>query len=202
MTTTLGGPRRPVTDDMPDRPRFLDQLDFAAVPTASRCARVFTSTTLTKWKALSLVDDACLMVSELVTNAVQATGLVVTSPTWPELEGVAVITVRLVGLKNSIVIEVRDCDPSEPVLKEPTLDEDSGRGLFLVDSLAARWGSYPDRGGKVVWAELPVYPGASHGLPKRPWSPPSTRQPAGVVEAPLPTAEPRHRPPTGYRAVP
>ena len=188
MTTTLGA-GRPVTSDAPEQPRFLDQLDLAAVRTAARVARVFTSSTLTKWKALTIIDDACLIVSELVTNAVKATGNMGTRPTWPELEGVAVITVRLVGLKDSIVIEVRDGEPSEPVLKDATLDEDSGRGLFLVDSLASRWGSRPYLDGKVVWAELPVYAQSPRELPKRPWSPPSTRQPAGAVEEPLPDAE-------------
>src|SRR5882757_8224006 len=189
MTTTLGAAGRPMTSDIPEQPRFLDQLDLAAVRTAAGCARVFTTSTLTKWKALSVIDDAELIVSELVTNAVMATGNMGKRPTWPELEGVAVITVCLVGLKNSIVIEVRDCDPSEPVLKDATPDDDNGRGLFLVDSLASRWGSFPYHGGKVVWAELPVYARSSHGLPKRPWSPPSNPRPAETVDEPLPDAE-------------
>lgn len=188
MTTTLGA-GRPVTNDAPEQPRFLDQLDLAAVRTAARVARVFTSSTLTKWKALSLIDDACLVVSELVTNAVKATGNMGKRPTWPELEGVAVITVRLVGLKDSIVIEVWDASPEKPMVKDATLDDEGGRGLDLVENLAKRWGSTPHRSGKVVWAELPIYARSTRGLPKRPWLPPSTLPPAEAVEESVPDTE-------------
>jgi anti-sigma regulatory factor (Ser/Thr protein kinase) len=50
-------------------------LRLAAVATAVRCTREFTSQTLRLWNVPpALTDDACLIVSELVTNAVLATG--------------------------------------------------------------------------------------------------------------------------------
>lgn len=67
------------------RPRFVDQLDLAALPTAVSCSRVFTKLTLTKWGATSIVDDAPLVVSELVTNAVRATGITDPHPRWGAL---------------------------------------------------------------------------------------------------------------------
>lgn len=168
MTTVLGGVGHRLKDDMPEQRKFLDQLDLAAVGTAPRCARLFTKTTLTKWKALSLIDNGCLIVSELVTNAVKASGNLNVSPRWSELEELKLITVRLVGLKASVIFEVWDDNPSQPEPKDATVEDEGGRGLFLVESLASWWGSYPHYGGKVVWAELPVYASSSHGLPKRP----------------------------------
>jgi hypothetical protein len=38
----------------------------------------------------------------------------------------------------------------------PPLQSGGGRGLMLVDAIAARWGSVPAHDGKVVWASLPV----------------------------------------------
>jgi len=49
---------------------------------------------------------------------------------------------------------VWDANPKPPVRIDPADDAESGRGLLLVDAIAARWDWYalPDAGGKVIRA--------------------------------------------------
>ncbi|WP_439946495.1 ATP-binding protein [Streptomyces sp. BBFR109] len=152
---------------MNQRPRFVDHIDLAALRTAVNCSRLFTKYLLNRWGAPSLIDDATLIVSELVTNAVKATGNMDEHPKWSELHDLKLIKVRLVGLEASVVFEVWDTSEDEPVLTEAGDDDEGGRGLFLVEELASRWGSYAQPRGKVVWAELPVYARTPGGLPIR-----------------------------------
>jgi anti-sigma regulatory factor (Ser/Thr protein kinase) len=158
--------------------RFMDSMDLAALRTAVNCSRLFTKYCLNRWGAPSLIDDAVLIVSELVTNAIKATGNMDEDPKWSELHDLKLIKVRLVGLEASIVFEVWDTSEDQPVLSEAGDDDEGGRGLFLVDELASRWGSYAltqgqQPRGKVVWAELPVYARTPSGLPIRQRKPPS-----------------------------
>lgn len=54
-------------------------------------------------------------------------------------------------------IEVSDANPEPPPARpvDPGPDDESGRGLLLVDILAARWGTSPRSPvGKTVWAEV------------------------------------------------
>lgn len=136
--------------------RRVDQLNLAAVATAVSCSRHFARVTLTKWGAAHVLDDALIVASELVTNAVKATGIIEPDPRWCDLESLALLTVRLLGLDTSVIIEVWDVSPEEPRVTAAAPDDEQGRGLLIVSHLAQRWGSYPHRGGKVVWAELAV----------------------------------------------
>lgn len=147
--------------------RFTDSMDLAALRTAVNCSRLFTKYCLNRWGAPSLIDDATLIVSELVTNAIKATGNMDEHPKWSELSDLKLIKVRLVGLEASVVFEVWDTSQDQPVPTDAGEDDEGGRGLFLVEELASRWGSYPQPRGKVVWAELPVYARTASGLPKR-----------------------------------
>lgn len=136
--------------------RFVDQLTLAAVGSAVSCARAFLKLTLAKWLAAALEDDALVILSELATNAVNATGTLADRPTWAELDGLDLIHVRLLGLKDSIVIEVADASPEVPAVRAFDLDAEGGRGLHLVQGLSRRWDFYRTTGGKVTWAEVPV----------------------------------------------
>ncbi|WP_255303877.1 ATP-binding protein [Streptomyces sp. F-7] len=95
--------------------------------------------------------DVQLCASELVTNVVQHLG-----------EGVPV-TVRVwCDDGGRTRLEVTDPDPRAlPVLRASVgADEESGRGLALLDALAARWGvAYGPGRGKTVWCELEAGPG-------------------------------------------
>lgn len=140
------------------RARRMDQLQLAAVGTAVGIARSFTTLRLRTWSAAHLAEEGKLVVSELATNAVKATGVTDPHPGWGTSKAPNLITVRLVELDDAIVIEVWDAEPTKPMLALPSEDDESGRGLVLVEALTRRWGAYPARGGKVVWAELLSFP--------------------------------------------
>ncbi|MFD3790026.1 ATP-binding protein [Streptomyces cyaneofuscatus] len=146
--------------------RFVDQLSLVAAQSAVRTSRHFLRFALAKWQAALIEDDVLLVASELVTNAIAVTGVVAAKPTWGELERIDLVHVRLVGLPDSVVVEVWDVSGEPPRLRRAGDDAEGGRGLFLVQELAARWGSYGTAGGKAVWAQLAVRP----PLPQRPQS--------------------------------
>jgi len=89
-----------------------------------------------------LADDAELLTSELVTNAVQHTGTLIT----------------LVAICDDarLIVNVRDDgDGTAPSARVVAVDAESGRGLQLVDRIAGRWGTTPHGDGKSVWFRLP-----------------------------------------------
>jgi anti-sigma regulatory factor (Ser/Thr protein kinase) len=95
-----------------------------------------------------LAEDARLIVSELVTNAVAVTRAV---------EPAAVVGLYLALADDRLYILVWDCCPEPPAKREHDDDAEAGRGLQLVDALAERWGAcLPVSGGKVVFAWLSV----------------------------------------------
>jgi hypothetical protein len=104
----------------------------------------------------ALIGDAELVVSELATNAVAATGLMDASPTWPELDGLAVIRVRLGFTAMCVLVEVWDCQAVLPAPQQPGTDAEGGRGLLIVAALCSRWDVREAHGGKVVWGEVPL----------------------------------------------
>jgi anti-sigma regulatory factor (Ser/Thr protein kinase) len=152
------------------RPQLTSGMTLAAVPIAVRLARLFTRQHLSQWGLNQLINDAELVLSELVTNAVNATGTSNPMPRWSELHDLALITVRLVVTADSLVIEVWDRDPGPPVPQYPEQADEAGRGLLIVDALCRRWHYFfPESGGKAVWGELaiPAHELTSAGLPKR-----------------------------------
>jgi anti-sigma regulatory factor (Ser/Thr protein kinase) len=141
-----------------------------AVPSAAGRSRRLVRLGLTRWGLGRLIDDAELVVSELVTNAVQATGVADADANRAGPGGLAEIQVRLLLFDVSVVVEVWDGDPAPPVPQQVTGADEGGRGLSIVAVLAADWNWY--RGlhdGKVVWAELPIppHPRTMAGLPQR-----------------------------------
>jgi anti-sigma regulatory factor (Ser/Thr protein kinase) len=145
-------------------------MTLAATPTAVSCSRQLVRLTLNRWGLAALVEDAELVISELVTNSVQATGLTDAEPTWAGVGDLATIQVRVLLYQTGVVIEVWDRDPTVPVPHDPTSDEEGGRGLTIVTALCKQWHHSPStRGGKVVWAELAILPQmlTPAGLPRR-----------------------------------
>ena len=107
-------------------------------------ARAELRTALMSWSLASLADSAALVLSELLTNAVQHARV----PSGREIE------TRFVRLTRGVRIEVHDASPLWPVQHQPADDACDGRGLLLVAALADSWGFGERRGpGKVVWAE-------------------------------------------------
>jgi anti-sigma regulatory factor (Ser/Thr protein kinase) len=162
-------PKRDERQPMIQRPMLPSSLNLAALPTAVSCSRMFIRHTLRSWNLVDQIDSAELVVSELVTNAVKATGVMLPNPGWSDLEKVPLINVRVMAHGDGISIQVWDASVEPPVQPAAGADDDAenGRGLFIVRTVARQVGHfYPRGGGKVVWAELaletPVPP-----LPRR-----------------------------------
>jgi hypothetical protein len=97
-----------------------------------------------------------------------------TEPTWPQLEGLAVIRIRLGFSATSVIIEVWDRDSELPLQQQAAEYAEAGRGLVIVSALCSRWSARQiSSGGKVVWGELP----APQELPRRQ---PKQRSESGV----------------------
>ncbi|MBO0808218.1 MAG: SpoIIE family protein phosphatase, partial [Actinobacteria bacterium] len=65
-------------------------------------------------------------------------------------------TLRLRRGGAAVWVEVFDGDLRLPRIRTAAETDEGGRGLYLVDRLASRWGSRPTRDGKVVWFEVPT----------------------------------------------
>jgi PAS domain S-box-containing protein len=57
---------------------------------------------------------------------------------------------------DAIWVEVFDSDMRLPRIRSAGETDEGGRGLYLVDQLASRWGARPTSDGKAVWFELPL----------------------------------------------
>jgi hypothetical protein len=113
--------------------RFMRSIDFAALPTALPCTRLFVASTLGHWGARFLEADAELLAVELVRYSVESCGVTTGVPLY-ELEALSLIRVRLLGFARTIGIEVWDSADQPAVL--PDYQEGELRGLALVDSRA------------------------------------------------------------------
>ena len=121
-----------------------DEAILGTLPIAVPTARVFVSQELALWGMDSLIDEAWLVVSELVTNAVKAS--------WP-FNAREPVKLWLMADGKNLVIEVWDASPEMP--QEPLAgDGEGGRGLTIVGALSESWGVYAGTFGKTVWAHL------------------------------------------------
>jgi anti-sigma regulatory factor (Ser/Thr protein kinase) len=106
-------------------------------------ARYYVRATL-KYHGLDrYAEDATMVTSELVTNAVVHTDTVV-------------IGLELAHLQDSaaLAIVVTDSSPSPPVKRKVAGAAEGGRGLHVVEALSARWGWRPQGPGKAVYSIL------------------------------------------------
>ncbi len=93
--------------------------------------------------------DALLVVSELVTNAIR--------------HGSPPVELRIRRAKDNLIITVADGATTSPETRPLDPHAGGGRGLHLVDVLAADWGSHPTGSGKTVWCIVDLPPANSHG---------------------------------------
>jgi len=144
MFATMPEARQAVAGRLPHISRL--QARLAPKPASVQAARELVARACQTWQLPQLRDDASLIMSELVTNAVQ------------HARTDLVATVSNSGSRLHLV--VRDGDTRYPRLNEPSRageafpTKERGRGLRLVHSIAAAWGAMPARGGKVVWATV------------------------------------------------
>lgn len=103
--------------------------------------RRFVDDALARWGCQHLVEDARLLTSELITNAIVHVHSEV---------------LLVVALDQDVVrVEVHDRDDTElPLIPgQPGPEDRGGRGLLIVDALADRWGTERESTGKYVWFE-------------------------------------------------
>ncbi|WP_239406017.1 SpoIIE family protein phosphatase [Frankia sp. Cj3] len=112
--------------------------DLPADPAVVAHVRAGVLRTLGVWGLAEAASTTELLVSELVTNAIR--------------HGRAPIQVRLIR-DTALICEVSDASRAAPHLCHARTFDESGRGLFLVAQLAARWGTRQTRDGKIIWAE-------------------------------------------------
>ena len=63
---------------------------------------------------------------------------------------------RLRRGSSAVWVEVFDADMRLPRIRTAEESDEGGRGLYLVEQLATRWGSRPTDEGKAVWFEVPL----------------------------------------------
>ncbi|MFD7479021.1 SpoIIE family protein phosphatase [Streptomyces sp. NPDC059837] len=113
---------------------FLEPEDAAPGRARRRARRA-----LSRWGMEDMSDSVELLVSEVVTNAVRYAS--------------RPVTLRL--LRTDVLrCEVGDDVPQLPRLRQARATDEGGRGLYLVNKLARRWGATRLSTGKVVWFEL------------------------------------------------
>ncbi|MBT2413940.1 ATP-binding protein [Streptomyces sp. ISL-12] len=121
---------------------------FPCKPSTAEIGRDLVRDVLGVWHLDNLADRATLIVTELVANASRHT-------LCSEIR----LTIALPDATR-LRVGVVDREPARlPILGQAADDDESGRGLLLVDAVADRWGYdlYGSGGrpwGKEVWAEL------------------------------------------------
>jgi serine phosphatase RsbU (regulator of sigma subunit) len=156
---------------------------FPAEPIMVSDARRLAAATFASWAmAPDQADLACLLVSEVVTNAVLHASVATTRnrgallqmmatasgtggfAAVPDLDGPPAhapasqreFRLRLRRGAESIWAEIFDPDLRLPRIRSARDTDEGGRGLYLVEQLATRWGSRPTAEGKAVWFEVPL----------------------------------------------
>jgi len=133
----------PLTDD-PEAARCVLRSNLES----PRIARDFTRMTLTEWKLCQLLDDAAVVVSELVTNALRH-GLQCT------LNSAEALPIQLVLFRHDRRLMAVVTDPGDevPARADSGHFAETGRGLQVVEAISHTWGwARLATGGKAVWA--------------------------------------------------
>ena len=113
---------------------------FSSTPASAGEARRFVERALDEAGLSHLAYDAALLVSELVANAILHAGTPFDVVVKPD--------------GGRVRVEVHDGSPELPVRKRYSTMSGTGRGLLLVERMAAGWGADPTSKGKVVWFDL------------------------------------------------
>ena len=126
----------------PAAPLASAQMTLRPEPQQVAVGRRFTRQTLTAWQHTDLADTACLLVSEILTNAVH--------------HARQMIGLRLYHTAREVIAEITDDNTQLPQRTPPAPIDESGRGLTLVEALAGTWGARLSSTGKTVWFTLAI----------------------------------------------
>lgn len=169
----MSGLQRTIPRTAPTRRLRGSRLALGALPSAVPCARAHTRAVLSTWEVPCAIDNAEVVVTELVTNAIThgSQG----HPSGP----IPVVQLDLL-LAGALVIDVWDGNPDPPIIQsaasmpgglaesgepgepteasEPVEASEGGRGLLLVSALCSSWHSdvIPGWPGKRVRAVLSI----------------------------------------------
>jgi anti-sigma regulatory factor (Ser/Thr protein kinase) len=114
-----------------------------STPYSVQMARFYVRAALTYHELGGYAEDAEMVTSELVTNAIEHAGGL-----QFDLE-----VMHMIG-SRAVAIIVTDPSPHPPVKRDLSADTDHGRGLNIVAALSASWGWRPQDPGKAVYAIL------------------------------------------------
>jgi anti-sigma regulatory factor (Ser/Thr protein kinase) len=129
--------------------RHAFRIPLLADLTAAASARAVIEDVIRAWRVPVDADVAVLLTSELVTNAV----------THGTKETGEFVLLAVACDAAVLRVDVHDGSGDLPVLDIAPADSETGRGLLLVTSLSAEWGSYRTSAGKAVYFTLELQPG-------------------------------------------
>jgi PAS domain S-box-containing protein len=117
-------------------------IELPAEPNAVGVGRRFVVSALDEWGCSAVAETARLLASEVLTNAVR--------------HGIGPIDLRLRRSERELTVEVTDRATVVPHPRQADEDDESGRGLLLVEALTSQWGTRPTDDGKSVWFTLAI----------------------------------------------
>jgi anti-sigma regulatory factor (Ser/Thr protein kinase) len=133
------------------------EMSLGLLDTSVGVARDEVRLTLAEWGMSQLIDSAAVVVSELVTNALnESAGIVGYKYRGRWVDSIPPISVWVFGDLKRIIIRVWDAGFDVPRIGAPQALDEAGRGLLLVEALSSTWGYYQPAwaSGKVVWAVI------------------------------------------------
>ena len=116
------------------------RIDLEGSVRSPACARRATADMVTQLHLEPIGDELALVVSELVTNAVR--------------HAEPPMRLEIQANDERVTVAVADGSPGRPTPRTPTDDAEGGRGLPMINLLAAETGVRPSPPGKTVWAAL------------------------------------------------
>ncbi|HEV7193493.1 MAG TPA: ATP-binding protein [Jatrophihabitantaceae bacterium] len=117
-------------------------VDIPGTPFAVGMARRIVEALLSAWELTEISDDAQLVVTELMGNAID------------HAPGAASYELELVRRSDGVCIYLADGSSVRPFIAHLAQESRRGRGMRLVEALSSSWGAEDHHGGKRVWADL------------------------------------------------
>jgi anti-sigma regulatory factor (Ser/Thr protein kinase) len=126
-------------------PRLI-ALTVPSIPGSVPVARLHVRAALGSRGLGEYADDAEIITSELVTNAIQH----LCDNGTQTIE----VTITYAESPAAVTIAVSDSSPRGPIRRDTPAGSEQGRGLQIIEALSAHWGWRQEDGGKVIFAVL------------------------------------------------